>query len=87
MVSDGLTTLNASSSDLLQKNTLITFTGRSADVIHRFYLPSEFNKMDLVPGRISNIILHINNRGVYYGTCAEICGANHAFMPFKFELL
>jgi len=64
-------------------NDVIRVTGRSNDVIHRIYLPESQFKIDLVPGRLSSGRVTIYNL-VNYGVCAEICGANHAFIPFKF---
>jgi len=57
-------------------------TGRSNDVIHSMYIPRLRFKIDLVPGRLTTSTLEISNF-IYYGVCAEICGANHAFIPFK----
>ena len=58
----------------------------SLDVLHCFYVPDFFNKVDAVPGRI-NIMRSQANEGVHYGLCAEICGANHAFMPIGINVL
>ena len=58
----------------------------SLDVLHCFYVPDFFNKVDAVPGRI-NIMRSQTNEGVHYGLCAEICGANHAFMPIGINVV
>ena len=63
------------------------FTGRSNDVIHRIYIPSLFFKIDLIPGRITTSSNSRIGVGRYNGVCAEICGANHAFIPFKFNVV
>ena len=77
-----------SSNEVIGTNVLnkIGFTGSSNDVIHRMYIPSIYFKIDLIPGRIrSSTILEGNL--VNYGVCAEICGANHAFIPFKYNIV
>jgi cytochrome c oxidase subunit 2 len=46
----------------------------SSDVLHAFAMPSLGSKVDAVP-------VQINEPGIYYGQCSELCGAGHAFMP------
>ena len=40
-----------------------------------------------MPGRINEKVLKINEPGVYYGQCSELCGARHGFMPIAVEAL
>ena len=77
-----------SSNEVIGTNVLskIGFTGSSNDVIHRMYIPSIYFKIDLIPGRIRNSTILEGNL-VNYGVCAEICGANHAFIPFKYNIV
>lgn len=56
-----------------------------ADVIHSFGVPSLWFKIDAVPGRINERLLTINEPGIYYGQCMELCGARHGFMPIAIE--
>src|SRR5690606_37858615 len=58
-----------------------------ADVIHSFGVPSLWFKLDAVPGRINERMLVINEPGIYYGQCFELCGARHAYMPIAIEAL
>ena len=58
-----------------------------ADVIHAFAVPSLWFKMDAVPGRINEKTMQINEPGIYYGQCMELCGARHAYMPIAIEAL
>jgi cytochrome c oxidase subunit 2 len=58
-----------------------------ADVIHSFGVPSLWFKLDAVPGRINEKVLFVNEPGVYYGQCMELCGARHAYMPIVIEAL
>lgn len=59
----------------------------AADVIHAFSVPSLWFKMDAVPGRLNEKMLIIEEPGVYYGQCSELCGAKHGFMPIAVEAL
>lgn len=59
----------------------------AADVIHAFAVPSLWFKMDAVPGRLNERMLIIEEPGVYYGQCSELCGALHGFMPIAVEAL
>jgi len=56
-----------------------------ADVIHSFGIPSLWFKIDAVPGRINEGTLLIEEPGIYYGQCMELCGARHGFMPIAIE--
>ncbi len=55
----------------------------SADVIHDFWAPQLTRKIDMVPGHPNTVWLEVDRPGVYGGTCAEFCGAQHAHMRFK----
>jgi cytochrome c oxidase subunit 2 len=55
----------------------------SADVIHDFWVPRLARKMDMVPGNTNHIWLEAPMPGQYAGTCAEYCGAQHAWMRFS----
>ena len=59
----------------------------ASDVIHAFAVPSLWFKMDAVPGRLNEKLLIIEEPGVYYGQCSELCGARHAYMPIVVEAL
>lgn len=56
-----------------------------ADVIHSFAVPSLWFKIDAVPGRLNERIMQIDEPGIYYGQCSELCGARHAYMPIALE--
>ena len=59
----------------------------AADVIHSFAVPSLWFKMDAVPGRLNERIFQVDEPGVYYGQCSELCGARHGYMPIAVEAL
>jgi cytochrome c oxidase subunit 2 len=52
----------------------------SVDVIHSFWVPGLGGKRDATPGNQTRIVLTADTPGVYYGQCAEFCGASHANM-------
>lgn len=56
-----------------------------SDVIHSFSVPSLWFKLDAIPGRINERVMHINEPGVYYGQCSELCGVRHGYMPIVVE--
>nr|AYN50412.1 cytochrome c oxidase subunit 2 [Nanophyes sp. CG271] len=57
----------------------------SADVIHSWTIPNLGVKIDGTPGRLNQTSLFVNQTGLFYGQCSEICGANHSFMPIIVE--
>ncbi|HEU4616565.1 MAG TPA: cytochrome c oxidase subunit II [Gammaproteobacteria bacterium] len=55
---------------------------RAADVIHSFWVPKLFGKLDAIPGHINYFVFKAIEPGVYFGLCAEFCGLQHANMQF-----
>ena len=51
------------------------------DVIHSWAMPSFGKKMDAIPGRLNETWFKVDEPGLYYGQCSELCGKDHAFMP------
>nr|NP_954728.1 cytochrome c oxidase subunit II [Vargula hilgendorfii]BAD06237.1 cytochrome oxidase subunit 2 [Vargula hilgendorfii]BCO38772.1 cytochrome oxidase subunit 2 [Vargula hilgendorfii]BCO38850.1 cytochrome oxidase subunit 2 [Vargula hilgendorfii] len=70
---------------LLPSNTQCRVLTTSTDVIHAWGVPSFGVKADALPGRINQIPVLINAPGIYYGSCMELCGTNHSFMPIVVE--
>ncbi|GAA4644242.1 cytochrome c oxidase subunit II [Pontixanthobacter gangjinensis] len=68
-------------------NTPLRIQTTAADVIHAFAVPSLWFKIDAVPGRLNERLLTINEPGIYYGQCSELCGARHGYMPIAVEAL
>ncbi len=59
----------------------------SSDVIHSWAIPSLGIKMDACPGRLNQVSIYLNRKGIFFGQCSEICGIQHAFMPIVIEAL
>lgn len=57
----------------------------SSDVLHAFAMPALGSKVDAVPGRTNETWFQIDEPGLYYGQCSELCGAGHAFMPLAIQ--
>ncbi len=55
---------------------------QALDVIHSFYVPQFFRKLDVVPGRINQFEVTIIEEGTFGGQCAEFCGLAHDAMYF-----
>ncbi|SNR37892.1 cytochrome c oxidase subunit 2 [Paracoccus sediminis] len=51
------------------------------DVIHSWTIPAFAVKQDAVPGRIAQAWFNVEQEGIYFGQCSELCGINHAYMP------
>jgi cytochrome c oxidase subunit 2 len=53
------------------------------DVIHAWWVPDFGMKRDAIPGFINEMWISVdpNKPGTYRGQCAELCGADHGFMP------
>lgn len=58
-----------------------------ADVIHAFAVPSFGIITDAVPGRVNETWFKVEKVGTYYGSCRELCGPNHAFMPIEVKVV
>lgn len=59
----------------------------SPDVIHSFWIPSLGGKVDMIPGRVTRLVLEPIKTGVYRGACAEYCGTSHALMNFMVKVV
>nr|YP_010528164.1 cytochrome c oxidase subunit II [Pseudoclavellaria amerinae]UXW64318.1 cytochrome c oxidase subunit II [Pseudoclavellaria amerinae] len=70
---------------ILPTNSNMRMLITSTDVIHSWAMPSLGKKIDAIPGRLNQINLMMNQPGLMFGQCSEICGANHSFMPIVIE--
>ena len=77
----GLRLLEVDNSVVVPIKTTLRLLITSADVLHSWAIPAFGVKMDACPGRLNQVALHINEPGLYFGQCSELCGVNHGFMP------
>lgn len=59
----------------------------SIDVIHSFTVSALGIKVDCIPGRCNELIIISNKDGIFYGSCSELCGVLHGFMPIVIEFM
>lgn len=59
----------------------------SPDVIHSFWVPEFYFKMDVIPGRDNAFTMTPNREGSFTGRCAELCGTYHTRMLFDVEVV
>ncbi|GJL98110.1 MAG: cytochrome c oxidase subunit 2 [Hyphobacterium sp.] len=55
----------------------------AADVIHAWAMPNFGVKIDAIPGRLNETWFRVEQPGVYFGQCSEVCGLRHAYMPIE----
>ncbi|MGI8612889.1 MAG: aa3-type cytochrome oxidase subunit II [Nocardioidaceae bacterium] len=65
----------------------VTFTLRSADVAHSFWVPEFYFKMDVIPGRENQFSMTPTVLGTFRGRCAELCGTYHSRMLFDVHVV
>jgi len=64
-------------------DTVIRVYVTGTDVIHSWFVPSFGVQEYAVVGRLNESWMKVEQPGVYYGQCNQICGINHAFMPIE----
>lgn len=65
----------------------VDFELRSPDVIHSFWIPAFYQKLDVIPGRDNSFQVTPTKEGVFAGKCAELCGTYHATMLFNVHVV
>lgn len=68
-------------------DTKVRFLLSATDVIHSFWVPDFAIKKDAIPGYITETWVEVTETGVYRGSCTELCGQGHAFMPVVFNVV
>ncbi|HEX8550840.1 MAG TPA: cytochrome c oxidase subunit II [Abditibacteriaceae bacterium] len=58
----------------------VKLTMTSEDVLHDFFIPAFRIKMDVIPGRYTNLHFEATQPGRYHLFCAEYCGTYHSGM-------
>jgi cytochrome c oxidase subunit 2 len=59
----------------------------SADVVHSFWVPAFRLKMDVLPGRVTKLLVTPTRAGDYLLQCAELCGQDHTIMTARVSVL
>lgn len=71
----------------LPLNKPVRFNLQSADVIHSFWIPDFYFKLDVIPGRTNSFDVTPTKEGTFLGKCAELCGTYHAVMVFNVHVV
>lgn len=71
----------------LPVNESVRFDLKSPDVIHSFWVPEFYFKMDVIPGKVNTFDMTPTREGVFTGRCAELCGLYHSRMLFKVHVV
>ncbi|SEE61263.1 cytochrome c oxidase subunit 2 [Jiangella alba] len=80
-------TINDRPTLYLPVNQTVRFDLESPDVIHSFWVPAFYMKMDVIPGHPNAFQVTPDREGSYAGRCAELCGAYHQSMLFNVEVV
>lgn len=72
---------------ILPIHTPVRILVTAADVLHSWTIPTMGIKADAVPGRLNQLNLFSDRRGLFFGQCREICGSNHRFIPITLETM
>ena len=65
----------------------VRFKLDSADVIHSFWVPDFYFKLDVIPGHTNWFDVKPTKLGTFHGKCAELCGTYHAAMLFTVHVV
>lgn len=65
----------------------VRFNLDSADVIHSFWIPQFYFKLDVFPGHRNSFDVTPTKEGTFVGRCAELCGTYHAAMLFNVHVV
>jgi len=71
----------------LVEDQTVEFTLHSPDVIHSFWVPSFYFKLDVIPGKDNTFSMTPTKEGVFEGRCAELCGYQHSRMLFEVHVV
>ena len=65
----------------------VKFLLHSPDVIHDFWVPEFYFKMDVIPGKTNQFTMTPDHTGTFKGRCAEYCGLYHSRMIFYVKVV
>ena len=68
---------------VLPVDTNIQVLVTAGDVLHSWSVPAFGIRTDAVPGRMNETWVRIEEEGIYFGQCYELCGVFHSFMPVE----
>jgi len=72
---------------VIPADTTVRFLITSTDVLHSFAMPSFGIKQDAIPGEMNQTWARVDEPGMYYGQCSELCGVGHSNMPIAVKVV
>tara|TARA_B110000444_G_scaffold175288_1_gene163948 strand:+ start:2686 stop:3537 length:852 start_codon:yes stop_codon:yes gene_type:complete len=87
LTEDKIRLLSVDNPLVVPANKIVRVQVTGGDVIHNWAMPSFGIKTDAVPGRLNETWFKVEEPGIYYGQCSELCGMRHAFMPIEVHVL
>ncbi len=84
----GLPALLATDADVVvPAGAVVRVQITASDVLHSWAMPAFGVKRDAVPGRLNETWFQVDEPGMYYGQCSELCGVGHGFMPISVRVV
>jgi cytochrome c oxidase subunit 2 len=80
-------TINKTPTLYLPVNRSVRFVLTSHDVIHSFWVPSFYRKLDIIPGKDNTMVMTPTKEGTFRGKCTELCGTYHQSMLFNVRVV
>jgi cytochrome c oxidase subunit 2 len=68
---------------VVPRDTTVRLEITTNDVAHSWWIPALGGKVDALPQLPNKTWFKATGTGTYRGQCAELCGANHAFMTAR----
>lgn len=72
---------------VIPADTTVRFLITAGDVLHAFAVPAFGIKQDAIPGEMNQSWARVDEPGMYYGQCSELCGVGHADMPIAVKVV
>jgi cytochrome c oxidase subunit 2 len=70
---------------VLPVGTKVRILVASTDVMHSWLVPPLGVQMYATPGRTNETWVQVDEEGMFYGQCNQICGVNHGYMPIAIQ--
>jgi heme/copper-type cytochrome/quinol oxidase subunit 2 len=72
---------------VVPKGRPVRLRATSKDVLHTLYVPAFRVKLDVIPGRESEVMIEATEVGRYSLACVEVCGKGHESMRAMIEVV
>ena len=73
---------------VIPKGTTVRIIGTAVgNSMHGWTVPGFGIKKTVIPGRLNEGWISVNEEGFYFGQCSQICGDNHSYMPIAVRVV